>query len=81
MFFNAFAIPGYLGLYAALHKENHAYAALALATAFIGVAVFFATNRALPNGLPAKPTLLPNWTIPTFCPSMILASRKILATL
>jgi hypothetical protein len=48
LFFNAFAIPGYLGLYAALRKENHAYAALATTTAFIGVAVFFGTNRALP---------------------------------
>jgi hypothetical protein len=48
LFFNAFAIPGYLGLYAALRKENHVYAALAMTIAFIGVAVFFATNRALP---------------------------------
>ncbi|MBN1580499.1 MAG: DUF4386 family protein [Anaerolineae bacterium] len=48
LLFNAFAIPGYLGLYAALRKENHAYAALAMTIAFVGVAVFFATNRALP---------------------------------
>jgi hypothetical protein len=48
LLFNAFAIPGYLGLYAALRKENHAFAALAMTIAFIGVAVFFATNRALP---------------------------------
>jgi hypothetical protein len=48
MFFNALAIPGYLGFYAALRKENHAYAALAMATAFVGVAIFFGTNRALP---------------------------------
>jgi hypothetical protein len=48
LLFNAFAIPGYLGLYAALRKESHAYAAVSMATAFIGVAVFFGTNRALP---------------------------------
>jgi hypothetical protein len=48
LLFNAFAVPGYLGLYAALRKENHAFAALAMTTAFIGVAVFFATNRAFP---------------------------------
>jgi hypothetical protein len=48
LLFNVFAIPGYLGLYAALRKENHAYAALAMTTAFIGIAVFFSTNRAFP---------------------------------
>jgi hypothetical protein len=48
LLFNAFAIPGYLGLYAALRREDHAYAALAMATSFIGVAIFFGTNRAFP---------------------------------
>lgn len=48
LFFNTLAIPGYLGLYAALRKERHVHAATAMATAFIGVAVFFGTNRALP---------------------------------
>jgi hypothetical protein len=48
LLFNAFAIPGYLGLYGALRRENHAYAALAMATAFTGVAIFFGTNRAFP---------------------------------
>jgi uncharacterized protein DUF4386 len=48
LLFNALAIPGYLGLYAVLRKENHALAVLAMATAFIGVAVFLSTNRAFP---------------------------------
>jgi hypothetical protein len=48
MFFNASAVPAYLALYAAHRKTNHVHAALAMITAFIGVAVFFATNRALP---------------------------------
>jgi len=48
MFFNVSAIPAYLALYAAHRKVNHAYAALAMTTAFIGVAVFFGTNRAFP---------------------------------
>jgi hypothetical protein len=48
MFFSATAIPAYLALYAAHRKANHDYAALAMITAFIGIAVFFATNRAFP---------------------------------
>lgn len=35
LLFNVFAIPGYLGLYAVLRKENHAYVALAMTTAFM----------------------------------------------
>lgn len=48
MFFNLTAIPAYLALYAALRKTNHGLAALATITAYIGVAIFFGTNRAFP---------------------------------
>jgi hypothetical protein len=48
MGFNALAVPAFLALYAAHRNANRLYAALAMVTAFIGVAVFFATNRALP---------------------------------
>ena len=48
MFFNVTAIPAYLALYAALRKANHSLAALATITAYIGIAVFFGTNRAFP---------------------------------
>jgi hypothetical protein len=48
MFFNAFAVPLYFALYAAHRKVDRVYAALAMVIAFIGVAVFFATNRAFP---------------------------------
>jgi len=48
MFFNLTAIPAYLALYAALRKTNHTLAALATVMAYIGVAIFFGTNRALP---------------------------------
>jgi hypothetical protein len=48
MFFNLTAIPAYLALYAALRGTNHSLAALATVTAYIGIAIFFGTNRALP---------------------------------
>lgn len=48
MGFNALAIPAYLALYVAHRKAHRAYAALAMVMAFMGVAVFFATNRAFP---------------------------------
>jgi hypothetical protein len=44
----ALAIPIFFALYAAHRRVNQAYAALAMIIAFIGVAVFFATNRAFP---------------------------------
>jgi hypothetical protein len=42
------AIPIFLALYAAHRQDNPAYAVLAMILSFIGVAVFFATNRAFP---------------------------------
>jgi hypothetical protein len=48
MFFSALAVPLYLALFAAHRKVDRVYAALAMIVAFIGVAVFFATNRAFP---------------------------------
>jgi hypothetical protein len=48
MFFNLTALPAYLALYAAHRREQHTYAALATIVATVGVAVFFATNRAFP---------------------------------
>ncbi len=48
IFLTALAIPIFFALYAAHWRVNQAYAALAMIIAFIGVAVFFATNRAFP---------------------------------
>jgi hypothetical protein len=48
IFLTALAIPIFFALYAAHRRVNQAYAALAMIIAFIGVAVFFATNRAFP---------------------------------
>ena len=42
------AIPIYFALYGAHWRSNQLYAALALSIALIGVAVFYATNRAFP---------------------------------
>jgi len=44
----AFGIPLYLALYASHRNVNQAFAALAMIIAYIGVAVFYATNRAFP---------------------------------
>lgn len=44
----ALAVPIFFALYAAHRRVNQAYAALAMIIAFIGVAAFFATNRAFP---------------------------------
>ena len=44
----ALAIPIFFALYAAHRRTNQAYAALAMIIAFIGIATFFATNRAFP---------------------------------
>ena len=44
----AFGIPLYLALYAAHRNVNQAFAALAMIISFIGVAVFYGTNRAFP---------------------------------
>jgi hypothetical protein len=41
-------IPTFFALYAAHRRVNQAYAALAMITSFIGIAVFLATNRAFP---------------------------------
>jgi hypothetical protein len=41
-------IPVFLALFAAHRRTNKAYAALAMIISFIGVAVFFGTNRAFP---------------------------------
>src|SRR4030043_636431 len=41
-------IPMYFALYAAHRKVNKLFAALAMIISFIGVAIFFATNRAFP---------------------------------
>jgi hypothetical protein len=48
IFLTALAIPIFFALYAAHRRVNQAYAALAMLIAFIGVTVFFATNRAFP---------------------------------
>jgi len=48
MGFSVLAIPAFLALYAAHRRVNPSYAALAMIVSFIGVAVFFATNRAFP---------------------------------
>jgi uncharacterized membrane protein len=42
----AFGIPLYLALYAAHRKVNQTFAVLAMILSFIGVAVFYGTNRA-----------------------------------
>jgi hypothetical protein len=47
MGFSALAVPAFLALCAAHRDADRFYAALAAIMAFIGVAVFFATNRAL----------------------------------
>ena len=49
IFLNILAIFTYLALYAA-HKDdkNQPYAALAMIISFLGIGVFFATNRAFP---------------------------------
>jgi len=44
----AFGIPLFLALYAAHRKVNQPFAALATVIAFIGIAVFYGTNRAFP---------------------------------
>ena len=44
----AFGIPLYLALYAAHRNVNQAFAALAMIISYIGVAVFYGTNRAFP---------------------------------
>jgi hypothetical protein len=44
----ALAIPIFFALYAAHRRTNQAYAALAMIIAFIGIGIFFATNRAFP---------------------------------
>lgn len=46
--FNLAAAPIYLALYGAHRRTHHSLGALAMLTAFIGVAVFLATNRAFP---------------------------------
>jgi len=46
IFFNAFGILTFFSLFAALRRTNQALAALAMIISFIGIAVFFATNRA-----------------------------------
>ena len=46
IFFNALAIPIFFALYGAHRKTSQTLAALAMITSFIGVAVFYATNRA-----------------------------------
>jgi hypothetical protein len=46
IFFNALAIPIFFALYSAHRKTGQTLAALAMITSFIGVAVFYATNRA-----------------------------------
>ena len=44
----ALEIPIFFALYAVHWRANKAYAALAMIISFVGVAVFFATNRAFP---------------------------------
>ena len=44
----ALGIPMYFALYAAHRKVNQDFAALAMILSYIGVAVFYATNRAFP---------------------------------
>src|SRR3989304_2463708 len=44
----ALGIPMFFALYAAHRNVNQPYAALAMIISFIGVAVFYATNRAFP---------------------------------
>jgi hypothetical protein len=44
----ALGIPMFFALYAAHQKVNQPFAALAMIISFIGVAVFYATNRAFP---------------------------------
>jgi hypothetical protein len=46
IFFNALAIPIFLALYGANRQNNRILAVLAMIVSFIGVAVFYATNRA-----------------------------------
>lgn len=46
LFFYAFDIPIFFALYAAHRKSSQTLAALAVIVSFIGVAVFYATNRA-----------------------------------
>jgi hypothetical protein len=49
MFLDVLAVPLYLALYAAHRRDSRqSYAALALIISFLGVGVFFATNRAFP---------------------------------
>jgi hypothetical protein len=45
---NALGIPALFALYIAHRHVNHTFAALAVIMSFIGVAVFYATNRAFP---------------------------------
>lgn len=46
IFFNALALPIFFSLYGAHRKASQTLAALAMFISFIGVAVFYATNRA-----------------------------------
>jgi len=46
IFFNGFGILTFLALYAAQRRKSQTLAAFAMIISFIGVAVFFATNRA-----------------------------------
>ncbi len=46
LFFNALDIPIFFALFSAHRKSNQTLSALAMIVSFIGVAVFYATNRA-----------------------------------
>lgn len=49
IFLNTLAIPGYFALYGAHRgKQVQLYAALTMIIAFLGIGVFYATNRAFP---------------------------------
>jgi hypothetical protein len=49
IFLNTLSIPAYLALYGAHRKTSeHPFAALAALVSFLGIGVFFATNRAFP---------------------------------
>ena len=46
IFFTGLGIPTFIALYGAHRRDSQIFAALAMIVAFIGVAVFYATNRA-----------------------------------
>ncbi len=49
IFLNALAIPTYFALYAVHRRDRYQpYAALAMIIAFLGIGIFYATNRAFP---------------------------------